>query len=298
MLAQVKHWTAIVGGFLFLLAAVSLHAQDPNRSDFRMLRASGMHALHEDAPVLDDRELPGSPLPSLNATARPPRMSPELALTAYLGLAQTQLTELGAYTDDTTIEADLPDTAQHGKYELRRSFHAPRTLAFAAGHFVGDNFVKTNVIARLLQSEVDHVQKGQGALTAITAENYKFSYKGIEILGDDIAYIYQVKPKHKRPGLFKGRILIDPSTAHLRRAEGSIVKSPSFFVKKLEFVQDYAEYGRFSLPVHAHSVAKTRVFGRAIVDIYHLRYEAKSLAEVQAESGTASGSAAGGSGSN
>ncbi len=292
--AGLKRRITIGGVFLFLLAVSAGQGQD-SASEFRLYRTAAVSASRSEAPVLDEYALPPA-APPLDTTARPPRMSPDLALVTYLSLAHQQLSDLGATSDEMTIEADLPDTAQHGKYELRRIFQAPRGIVFIAGHFDGDSFVKTNIIARLLQSEVDHVQKGQGALTAITGENYKFNYKGIEVLGDNIAYIYQVKPKHKRPGLFKGRILVDPANGHLRRAEGAIAKSPSFFVKKLEFVQDYIEYGPFSLPAHVHSVAKTRVVGRAVVDIYHEGYRAKSVTELQAESGAA-GSAGGNAGS-
>lgn len=220
---------------------------------------------------------------NLDVPASRPRMAPELALRTYLEAAQRQLSDLGAYSDVTIIEADLPDTAQHGRYELRRSFAAPKSLVYAAVRFAGDGFIKTNVIARLLQSEVDHVQKGEGARTAITPDNYKFSFKGVESVEDRQVYVYQLKPRQKRPGLFKGRIFLDVMTGRLCRAEGMLVKSPSFFVKRIEFVQDYAEFGGFSLPVRVHSVAKTRLLGRAVVDISHSGYEARSLSDLQAE---------------
>ena len=40
-------------------------------------------------------------------------------------VAHRQLADLGAYSDATIIEADLPDSAQHGRYELRRRYQAP-----------------------------------------------------------------------------------------------------------------------------------------------------------------------------
>ena len=257
---------------------------------------SGSDDLHEGAPALIGSGTV-SPDLVLSPPVAPPRMSPDLALATYLNFAYQQLTELGAYSDATVIEADLPDTAQHGKYELRRMFHAPRTLAFAAKQFAGDSFVKTNVIARLLQSEVDHVQKGEGELTAITADNYKFSPKGTELVDGHLAYVYHVKPRRKRVGLFKGRILIDAATGRLRRAEGSMAKSPSLFVKKVDFVQDYSDFGPFSLPTHVHSVARTRLVGRAVVDIYHNGYQTKNVDEVQAEAHSALSSGSGGSSS-
>jgi hypothetical protein len=224
---------------------------------------------------------------NLNIPAARPRMAPELALQTYVQAAQRQLSDLGAYSDVTVVEADLPDTSQHGRYELRRSFSAPKSLAYAAVRFVGDGFIKTSVITRLLQSEVDHVQKGEGAKTAITPDNYKFSFKGTDTVQGDPVYVYQLKPRKKRPGLFKGRVFLDASTGRLRRAEGVLVKSPSFFVKRVEFVQDYDDFAGFSLPVRVHSVAKTRILGRAVVDIWHSGYQARSLTDVQADNGTA-----------
>jgi hypothetical protein len=172
-------------------------------------------------------------------------------------------------------------------------YQAPRSLAFAAIRFAGDSFVKTNIITKLLQSEVEHVQKGEGAQTAITADNYKFSWKGVDSLDGRTYYRYQVKPRQKRPGLFKGFILVDAASGRLRRAEGTMAKSPSLFVKKIEFVQDYGEYGPFSLPVHIHSVAKTRLVGRAVVEIYHSGYEAKTVAETQPGAGSSSAGSGG-----
>jgi hypothetical protein len=279
-----------LGEFLLLLAASTGLAQDVLAPENQLVGFPYLYAARADGPITSASSASYSldfavPVPI-------PRMSPDLALTMYLNLADRQLTELGAYSDNTTIEANLPDTSQHGRYELRRSYQAPKTLAYAAKQFVGDGFVKTNVIIRLLQSEVDHVQKGAGQVTAITSDNYKFSWKGVDTLDGRTFYRYQVKPRQKRPGLFKGFILVDASTGHLRRAEGAMVKSPSFFVKKLEFVQDYAVFGQFSLPVRVHSVAKTRIIGRAIVDIFHNAYQAKSLSEVQSEavsSGTPGG---------
>ncbi len=213
-----------------------------------------------------------------------PRMAPELALETYLARAQRQMTQLGSYSDETVIEADLPSTRQRGRLQVRRTFSAPKSLAFTALGFVGDNFVKSNVIVRLLQSEVDHVEKGEGAQTAINAENYKFKFKSEEQLDGKLVYAYELKPRRKRPGLFKGRIYVDAYSGSLRRAEGAMVKSPSFFIKKIEFVQDYADVEGFSLPVRLHSVSRTRLVGSAIVDITHSNYQARSLAQLEPQS--------------
>jgi hypothetical protein len=265
---------------LLLLLALPAAAQDSSVSEGPGNSAAPVYGAFDGG-----RTAAAVPM-NLDVPAARPHMAPELALQTYMQAAQRQLKDLGAYSDVTVIEADLPDSSQHGRYELRRSFAAPKSLVYAAVHFAGDGFIKTNVIARLLQSEVDHVQKGEGAHTAITADNYKFTFKGTESVDGHVVYIYHLKPRQKRPGLFKGRILLDALTGRLRRAEGVLVKSPSFFVKRVEFVQDYSDFAGFSLPVRVHSIAKTRILGRAVVDISHSGYEARSLAETQADANT------------
>jgi len=246
-------------------------------------------------PVLTDSDAPSLNIVSesnpsrFNLADSPtplPRMAPDLALATYNSIARRQLTGLGSSEDNTVVEASIPGTGQKGRFELRRSFLAPKSLAYGAIKFVGDSFVKTNIITKLLQSEVDHVEKGEGASTAITSDNYKFSYKGTQQINGMTAYEFHIKPRKKRPGLFKGKMFLDPATGHILRVEGSLVKSPSVFVKKVEFTQDYEEVAGFSLPVRMHSVSQTRLFGKAIVDIQHSDYVAHPVNAESSVSGS------------
>ena len=217
------------------------------------------------------------PAPALLPPAAPlPRMAPELALASLLLRGQTQKLELAWYTDETEIAAVLPDTQQKGTYQLVREFSAPDALAYRPVRFTGDSFVKTNLITRLLQSEVDHVEKKQGEDLSLSPANYKFSYKGADQIEGRSVHVFQIKPRRKVAGLFKGRIYVDAVSGTLRRAEGTLVKSPSFFIKKIEFVQDYADFSGFTFPIRMHSAAVTRVVGRAIVDIFHRNYQARA----------------------
>jgi hypothetical protein len=217
---------------------------------------------------------------ALVAPAPLPRMAPEFALQVYRNRVAQQAAQLSAYSAATSILAQLPDTQQYGQCDLQRHYAAPRTLEFKSVHFVGDNFVKSNVILRLLQSEVDHLQKDDPALSAIDPANYKFSYKGTSQLGSREVHVFQLKPHKKRTGLFKGRIYLDAYTGSMVRAEGRLAKSPSLFIKKIEFVQDYADIGSFTFPVHIHSEAQTRLIGRAVVDVIHRDYQPVSTVQV------------------
>lgn len=246
-----------------LIAVLSAPAQTPfgPRFDF----VSEIHLPSPDQPRID---LPKTPLP---------RLAPELALQLLMQHNQEQSQRLAEYTDDTLIKAELPESSQKGEYELVRNYNAqPRSLNFHAIKFTGDNFVKTNVITRLLQSEVDHVEKNDPAASAISEANYKFSYKGAEELDGRLMHVYQLKPRRKDPSLFKGKIFVDAHTGSLRRAEGSASKSPSFFVRKIEFVQTFEDIDGFTVPTEMRSTAKARIIGKAIVSIFHRSYQFKA----------------------
>jgi hypothetical protein len=245
---------------------------------------SGAPAVEASRPasyLLSDDDSPASPpvqtedrTPTvLIAPAPLPRMSPELTLQAYRNRVTQQAARLSSYSANSVILAQLPATQQFGECDLQRLYSAPHTLEFKSVRFVGDGFVKSNVILRLLQSEVDHVQKDDPATTALSDDNYKFSYKGTTQLQNRLVHVFQVKPQTNRPGLFKGKVYLDAHTGSMVRAEGRVAKSPSLFIKRIEFLQDYKEFGAFTFPVHIHSEARTRLVGRAIVDIYHYDYQ-------------------------
>jgi hypothetical protein len=222
-------------------------------------------------------ETPPEPVPSnvpgVELKPSPQAMTPEAALAAYHQRMQQQSVQLASYSDTTLMQAQLPDTSQAGEYELQRKYSAPNQLQYTPVRFTGDGFVKSNVMLRLLQSEVEHVTKQQGDETAISEKNYKFNLKSVEDVDGHRCYVFQVKPHEKKVGLFKGRVFIDAETGAIRRAEGTLVKSPSWWIKKVEFVQDYAETGGFVLPSKMASISKVRVVGRTVVNIFHKDYQ-------------------------
>lgn len=210
-----------------------------------------------------------------------PRIAPELALQEYEVRSWRQASQLGSYSATSTVRAVLLDTDQYGEFELNRRYIAPKTLQFTPVRFVGNGFVKTNVITRFLQSEVDHVQKDEPTQTAIANQNYKFSYQGTEQIAGHLTYALKVKPRKKRRALFKGRILLDAFSGSLLRVEGHMVKSPSIFVKNIDFVQDYADFGVFTFPVHMHSQARAKLIGRVEIDVSNRDYQPVATSEMQ-----------------
>jgi hypothetical protein len=207
-------------------------------------------------------------------------MSPELALNTYYRRAARQAGGLASYGMSTVVDANLPDTLQQGRFELRTQYIAPSTLRFTPLHFTGDRFVKSHVINRYLQAEAQHVERQDRGATAINLANYTFSYKRSETTGGQVLHVYAVKPRRKSPGLFKGEITLDATTGSLRRAKGTMVKSPSFFIRKIEFEQDYEDVGDLTVPVHLRSTAKARLVGRVVIEVTMRDYSLLAQNEV------------------
>ena len=252
-------------------------------------QAPGVPPLHMG--LASESDVPGAasaaalPLPHIAL----PVMAPELALQMFESRGPWQKAELKAYTNQTLVMAELPDSSQRGAFELQGSYLAPHGLTFKPIRYTGDSFVKTNIINRVLQSEVDYVSKDDVSHTALTPANYKFAYKGDEELNGRAVHMYQVKPHHKRPGLFKGRIYIDSTMGTLVRSEGTIVKSPSFFLRHIEFVQDYTDVAGYTLPAQLHTTARASFVGRVVVDIFHRQYEPQPLTASLQASDTVAG---------
>jgi|SRR5271166_6264564 len=230
--------------------------------------ASGEGEHHNELRSSSLRGVPGAGAESTTFQ----QLLPALALQAFEQHSIVQAERLASYSTNIRILAQMPDISQHGEYELEKRYAAPRTLLFKALQFRGDNFTK-HIILRLLTSEVEHLQKDDPALTAITSDNYKISYLGASELAGRLTYGYRLKPRQKRKGLFKGRIYLDAYSGSLVRDEGRLVKSSSLFVRKIDFVQDFADIDCFTLPVHIRSEAQARFVGRTIVDIYEEDYQ-------------------------
>lgn len=218
---------------------------------------------------------------SMNWTALPAgALSAEQALRTYQERALRQLTTLAGYSDKTTIDAEIPAMAGKGHFSSKREFGAPQSLDYTATNFVGDNFVKTNVIYRLLRSDVERVEKNTASKVAILESNYKFSYKGIRHLNGRPLYAFALKPRRKSSGLFKGNIFIDPQSGRIVQAMGRLSKSPSWWIKRVDFIQDYRDCGEFTMPVQIRSVTEARIVGRVLVNIQHSDYEVRSVEQL------------------
>jgi len=168
---------------------------------------------------------------------------------------------------DVDIDASIPKLKKHGKLHALRRISALGRITYEKLRFEGDGTIKNQVINRYLAAEAE-IQQDPSLSAAVTPENYKFKYKGRSQLEGREVHVFEVTPKHKRQGLFRGQVWIDAATYLRVQESGYLVKSPSIFLKRVEFVRTYAILDGISVPRQEQSVVDTRLgIGKAELTI-------------------------------
>jgi hypothetical protein len=167
---------------------------------------------------------------------------------------------------DVEIAAALPKLKKQGRLHALRRISSLGRITYEMLRFEGDGTVKNQVIARYLTAEAE-AQKEQSPAMAVTPDNYKFKYKGIRALDGREVHAFEVSPRKKRHGLYKGELLVDAATYLRVQESGYLVKNPSIFLKRVSFVRKYEIRDGMSVPRQVQSVVETRLVGKAELTI-------------------------------
>jgi hypothetical protein len=65
-------------------------------------------------------------------------------------------------------------------------------------------------------------------------------------------------------------------------AAGHLAKSPSFWIKRVDFVRQYQKIDGFWLPIREQSIAKVKIYGTKILTIGYQDYTVSEVSAVQA----------------
>jgi hypothetical protein len=213
----------------------------------------------------------GVPVIFLVPTARS-ATAPVSVVEAYAARSAEQSERLRGASMQVEIEASLPKLQKKGRLHALRHISRLGRITYEILHFEGDNTIRNNVIARYLTAEA---QGNEAPDLAVTPVNYKFKYKGELNQAGRAIYIFQLSPKKKVVGLFKGELWLDADTCLPVREAGRLVKNPSVFVRQIEFVREYDIQDGVAIPILIRSTVDTRLVGKAELTI---RFSDVSLA--------------------
>ena len=190
---------------------------------------------------------------------------PSAILDKYVQATQNHEDDLRGATMDVDIDASVPKLKQHGRLRALRKISKVGQITYHVLGFQGDNTIKNQVIGRYLQAE----QQGQGDMSlAVIPANYKFKFKGQKPTDDGKqVYVFQVSPRKKKVGLFKGEIDLDASTYLPVVEKGRFVKNPSIFFKKVDFERTFDIKNGVAVPQRMSSTIDARLIGKVELNI-------------------------------
>jgi hypothetical protein len=197
---------------------------------------------------------------------------------SYCAASRSQQQSLKGASMDIEIAATLPKLKKQGKLHALRRISALGRITYEMLRFEGDGTVKNQVITRYLTEEAK-LQKEQAPSVAVTPENYKFKYKGKSAWNGRDVHVFQLTPRKKREGLYKGEIWIDAATYLRVRESGYLVKNQSILLKRVEFVRNYEIQDGIAVPRRVESVVQTRLFGKAELTIDFTNFSIDGSAE-------------------
>jgi hypothetical protein len=203
--------------------------------------------------------------------AEPPNYDSGRILNAYFAAARGQQDRLNGSTAEIRIDAEIPKLHKHGRLSALRHVSRLGRLTYDVLRFEGDNSVKSDVIARYLTAEAQARESNDSSM-AIIPGNYNFSYKGARVFEGRKVHVFALKPRHKSKGLFKGQLWVDAQTFLPVREAGSLVKSPSVFIKKVEFTRDYETTHGLAVLARMETTVETRVVGPAHMTVEYADY--------------------------
>jgi hypothetical protein len=200
----------------------------------------------------------------------------------YLDATKTQQAALRGAEMEVDIDAKIPSLEKQGKLRALRKISKVGQITYKALGFSGDSTVKSEVITRYLQAESEARENGS---IAISPQNYKFRLKATFERDNQKVYVFQLTPKKKAIGLFKGELWLDGETGMPVRESGEFVKNPSVFLKKVEFVRDYEIRDGVAIPSHIESTVDTRVVGKAELSILFTNFSRPEADETDGTGG-------------
>ena len=191
---------------------------------------------------------------------------PDQIVENYRTATESQEQSFDGSSMEVEIQASLPKLKKNGRLHALRHISKLGRITYEHLAFEGDGTIKNQVIARYLTAEVA-AQTDNAPALAVTPANYKFSYKRKAELDGRPAYVFNVKPKKKSVGLFKGEVWIDAATYLPVLESGYWVKSPSIFLKRVAFVRKFEIRDGKSVPRQVASTVDTRIWGPAELEI-------------------------------
>ncbi len=121
------------------------------------------------------------------------------------------------------------------------------------------------IVRKILDHEVQEA-KSLRPPAAVVRDNYDFGFAGEEQLNGVRCFVLTLRPKRKDPVLVNGRVWVDANSYLVRKVEGEMAKSPSWWVKDVMLRVQFGEIGGVWTQTTSDAVANVRLIGKYTVN--------------------------------
>ena len=194
------------------------------------------------------------------------QLTPAEALDRYLARAGSPQAAPSDSVFSVQIDASMPALHKQGSMTGLKLVSYTGQVVYRGLRFTGDKLVKTAVIARFLSHDMEPAVRT--ADVAVSRQNYWITYNKTSSYNGLNAYVFLLKPRRKRVGLFRGELWLTADTAAPLRLWGDFVKSPSIFIRSFRFVQDYQTVTECAQPLRLVLTIRTRIAGTVEVLVW------------------------------
>lgn len=166
------------------------------------------------------------------------------------------------------------------------NFHPPSyrdyTIQSSSGSSRGPQLVR-----RILDHEVEATSKDNKASSAITSDNYSFTYMGEATLDGRSCYVLGLKPRRAEKDLIAGQAWVDKHSFLIRQVEGEVEKTPSWWLKTVRVKLVFTDLDGIWVQKSMEAVADVRIVGSHTLSSRILDYRREHVVAETSFSSTA-----------
>ena len=162
-------------------------------------------------------------------------------------------------SSDSEVVAEV-DFTSPGKYSIHRRSGGVRA-----------EYIVKNVVQHEIEI-ANSAKKSQ--TTALNRRNYDFQYLGQAVLDGHACHLLRIIPRRQQSELIIGRAWIDKDSFLVRKIEGDLAKSPSWWVKNVHVDLSFASFEGVWIRTNTRAVADVRYFGAQELTSRVLNYTA------------------------
>lgn len=160
-------------------------------------------------------------------------------------------------------------------------YRAPGTETFTTSSGKGSEFILHHVFQQLMKDEEKRIRVNKDPDSLIAPANYTLEVVGTDRIGSFDCLVVSAVPKRKETDLFEGKIWIDNQDFAIAKITGRLAKSPSFWIKHVDFIRDYKKIDGFWLLSKEESVSSVRIFGNERLTVDYQNYSVNGSGALQ-----------------